>query len=125
MVYRSNSDMENDTDESLHGDKSTSNAGWADVMQKILRTNKAKKKRTLVLSKAKRLCDVKIKQTEDISFEIDGVKDEVKTEEASIKTEDHGVQIKSRIKDKSLNIRVKPSITDQKYERMLQKIATR
>jgi len=117
--------MENDTNESLYNDKSTSNAGWADVMQKILRTNKPKRKKTLVLAKAKRLCDVKIKEKEDISFEIDGVKDEIKTEEASIKTEEHGAQSKSRIKEKSLNIRVKPSITDRKHERMLQKIATR
>ncbi|XP_012223530.1 RRP15-like protein [Linepithema humile] len=121
--------MENDINESLHDDKSTSNAGWADVMQKILKTNKPKRKKTLVLAKAKRLCDVKIKEKEkeDIPFEIDGVKDEIKTEseEASVETKEHTAQIKSRIKEKSLGIRVKPSITDREHERMLQKIATR
>lgn len=114
--------MENDTDESLHDDKSTSNAGWADAMQKILRTNKPKRRKTLVLAKAKRLCDVRIEKKEDIPFEIDGVKDEL--QEASIEAREHSTQIKSRIKE-SLGIRVKPSITDREHERMLQKIATR
>lgn len=117
--------MENETDESLHGDKSTSNAGWADAMQKILRTKKPKGKKTVVLAKAKKLCDVKLKKKEDLPFEIDDVKDEIKTqsEEASIETKEH--VHKPRLKDKSLGIRVKPSITDREHERMLQKIATK
>lgn len=110
--------------ESLHDANSTSNTGWADVMQKILRTNKPKRKKTIVLAKAKKLCDIKVKEKkEDISFEIDGIKNVTEIEEAS-KTE-HTVHIKPRIKEKSLGIRVKPSITDQEREKMLQKIATR
>ncbi|XP_029662002.1 RRP15-like protein [Formica exsecta] len=106
--------------------KSTSNAGWADVMQKILRTNKPKRKKTVVLAKAKKLCDVKIKEKkEDVPFEIDGIKDVTEIREPSVKTGEHIVHTKPRIKEKSFGIRVKPSITDQERERMLQKIATR
>ncbi|XP_029163621.1 RRP15-like protein [Nylanderia fulva] len=116
-------EMENNTDESLPDAKSTSNAGWADAMQKILRTNKPKRKKTIVLAKAKKLCDVKIKEkTED--FEIDGIKNETKIE-ADVETGEPTVRTKQRIKEKSLGIRVKPSITDRERERMLQKIATR
>lgn len=119
-------EMENNTDESLPDANSTSNPGWADAMQKILRTNKPKRKKTIVLAKAKKLCDVKIKEkTEDISFEIDGIKNETKIEEANVKTGEPTVRIKARIKEKSLGIRIKPSITDRERERMLQKIATR
>lgn len=37
---------------------SEGNAGWADSVSKILKTTKPKKKKTLVLSKAKKLTDV-------------------------------------------------------------------
>ncbi|KMQ98313.1 rrp15-like protein [Lasius niger] len=122
-----NLEMEDNTDELLPDatPESTSNAGWADVMQKILRTNKPKRKKTVVLAKAKKLCDVKIKEKkEDISFEIDGIKN-VTEIEASIKTGEPTVHTKPRTKEKSLGVRVKPSITDRERERMLQKIATR
>lgn len=124
-------EMEDDTDEASHDAGSASNAGWADVMQKILRTNKPKRKKTLVLAKAKKLCDVKVKEKkEDLSFEIDGIKQENKTEseevdETNITTNTASIQ-KSRVtKRKESDIRVKPSITDREHERMLQKIATK
>ncbi|KAL6442202.1 hypothetical protein ACFW04_002463 [Cataglyphis niger] len=119
-------EMENNTDESLHDAKSTSNEGWANVMQKILRTNKPKRKKTIVLAKAKKLCDVKIKEKkEEVSFEIDGIKNVTETEESSVETGEGTLQTKARIKEKNFGIRVKPSITDQEREKMLQKIATR
>lgn len=103
------------------------NAGWADAMQKILRTKKPKRRKTIVLSKAKRLYDVKDeKGKEKLSFEIEKEKREIKTEEleeaeANVKKP----QIKERRKEKNLGIRVKPSITDRERERTLQKIATK
>ena len=76
--------------------------GLGVVMQQILKTNKPKRKKTVVLAKAKRLCDVKVKEKqEDI------------------------VHTKLNIREKSLGIRVKPSITDREHERMLQKVATK
>ncbi|XP_014488054.1 PREDICTED: RRP15-like protein [Dinoponera quadriceps] len=116
-------DTEVEVTESVDDAKSTGNAGWADVMQKILRTKKSKKK-TVVLAKAKKLCDVKETEKEkEITFEIDGVEDE-DLEKINNKVEPT-TQIKSKRKEKSLGIRVKPSITDREHERMLQKIATR
>lgn len=103
------------------------NAGWADAMQKILRTKKPKRRKTIVLSKAKRLYDVKDeKDKEKLSFEIEKEKSEIKTEEleegeANVKKP----RIKERRKEKNLGIRVKPSITDRERERTLQKIATK
>ncbi|XP_011859267.1 PREDICTED: RRP15-like protein isoform X2 [Vollenhovia emeryi] len=121
--------MEDDTGEASHGTGATSNAGWADVMQKILKTNKPKRKKTLVLAKAKKLCDVKIREKkEEPSFEVDGVKEEVKAEAEEAVDEEsiaaNAASTKPRI-PKKCGIRVKPSITDREYERMLQKIATK
>jgi len=120
------SEMEEDTGDASFDAGSISNAGWADVMQKILKTNKPKRKKTLVLAKAKKLCDIKIKEKkEDISFEIDGIKEEIKTEsEEVIDKTSVTAPTKSRIKKKT-GIRLKPSITDREHERMLQKIATK
>lgn len=119
--------MEEDTNEPMHDPESTLNAGWADVMQKILKANKPKGKRTIVLAKAKKLCDVKVKEKEkDAPFEIDGVKEKkIDLKEASIETKEDTIQAKSRIREKSLGIRVKPSIVERERERMLQKIATK
>ncbi|XP_076657013.1 RRP15-like protein isoform X1 [Halictus rubicundus] len=104
------------------------NPSWADAMQKILRTKKPKRKKTIVLSKAKKLCDiVKKEKSEELSFEIKKETEEIKTEtsenvdssiEKSLK------QVKEKRKD-HLGIRLKPSITDRERERMLQKIATK
>lgn len=126
-----NSEIEDNTSEHSHDFKSTSNAGWANVMQKILGTKKPKRKKTIVLAKAKKLCDVKEKE-KDVSFEIDGVEEEIKTEleEASPTIESkhiqyNWIQAKPKRRETSLGIRVKPSILDRERERLLQKIATK
>lgn len=123
------SEMEDNVDKALCDAESTSNAGWADAMQKILKTNKPKRKKTLVLAKAKKLCDVRIKEKEeDLSFEFDDIKEEIKTESEEITDKTsitaNTAPTKSKITKKS-GIRVKPSITDREHERMLQKIATK
>lgn len=49
------------------------NPGWADAMAKVLRTNKPKRKRSVVLSKARRIQDVgSEKLLMDPGFQIDG-----------------------------------------------------
>ncbi|XP_020298233.1 RRP15-like protein [Pseudomyrmex gracilis] len=120
----SNKEMEDDMNEFLHDGNSVS-SGWADAMQKILKTNKPKRKKTIVLSKAKKLFVVKDKE-KNISFEIDGAQDEKKTksEKASANIKKIS-QFKQKSKEKTLGIRIKPSITDCTHERMLQKIATK
>lgn len=97
------------------------NSGWADAMRKILQTKKPKRKKTIVLSKAKRLCDIKEKEDKESSLDIEKIKEEVKEE---IKEEKDVVK-KSQLKEKKLGIRVKPSIMDRERERTLQKIATK
>ncbi|XP_053986081.1 RRP15-like protein [Hylaeus anthracinus] len=119
-------DTDSDDDESSTH-KSEGNPNWADAMQKILRTKKPKRKKTIVLSKAKKLCDVKKEKSQDVSFEIEKVKEEIKTEEpeeTKSKVQRPLTQLKERRKD-NLGIRVKPSITDRERERVLQKIATK
>lgn len=97
------------------------NSGWADAMRKILQTKKPKRKKTIVLSKAKRLCDIKEKEDKESSLDIEKIKEEVKEE---IKKEKDVVK-KPQLKEKKLGIRVKPSIMDRERERTLQKIATK
>lgn len=97
------------------------NSGWADAMRKILQTKKPKRKKTIVLSKAKRLCDIKEKEDKESSLDIEKIKEEVKEE---IKEEKDVVK-KSQLKEKKLGIRVKPNIMDRERERTLQKIATK
>ncbi|XP_043528786.1 RRP15-like protein isoform X2 [Frieseomelitta varia] len=103
------------------------NPGWADVMQKILQTNKPKRKRTIVLSKAKKLCDIKKNDEEEqLPFEIEEVKREIKTEESEeVENDNQKPLLKERRKGTKLGIRVKPSMMDREYERTLQKIAKR
>lgn len=97
------------------------NSGWADAMRKILQTKKPKRKKTIVLSKAKRICDIKEKEDKESSLDIEKIKEEVKEE---IKEEKDVVK-KPQLKEKKLGIRVKPSIMDRERERTLQKIATK
>lgn len=112
--------------ESEDDTKSAGNAGWADVMQKILRTKKPKRKQTVVLAKAKKLCDVKKIEKKENIFEIDNVEHKITTDLKKISNKlESTAQTKPRSKERSLGIRIKPCITDRERERMLQKIATR
>jgi hypothetical protein len=61
--------------EESDSEKPIGNAGWADAISKVLRTSKPKKKKTLVLSRAKKLTDVTTtaeQQDTDPDFEITG-----------------------------------------------------
>lgn len=115
----------NDDESNNVTSKIDGNPGWADAMKKILQTNKSKRKKTIILSKAKKLCVVNKKENEESDpFEIEKVKEKVKEDE----NEDNDQKPITRLKEKrrnSLGIRVKPSITDRERERILQKIATK
>ncbi|KAI4500142.1 hypothetical protein M0802_004559 [Mischocyttarus mexicanus] len=100
-----------------------SNPGWADALQKILKTNKPKRKKTIVLSKAKKHSDV-VKKKESLPLETDTVKDEEEKSETTESKENQLLKRKPRQKD-NLGIRVKPSIIDREREKLLQKIATK
>lgn len=80
---KDNSEKEesSDTSENNENDGTTQgNAGWADSIAKILKTNKPKGKKTLVLSKAKKLSAVKTDPSKYVGFEIATESGEIKKE---------------------------------------------
>lgn len=104
----------------------TSNPAWADALQKILKTNKPKRKKAIVLSKAKK-CNAVATEKESLPVEVDEIKEENETEIVNTTESKENVILtkrKQRRKD-NLGIRVKPSIVDKERERFLQKIATK
>ncbi|XP_065201033.1 RRP15-like protein isoform X2 [Planococcus citri] len=106
--------------------KLKSNPGWADAMAKILRSKKSLNKKTIVLSKAKKIKDVKPKKVE-LDFEIVGAENE-ENEKPNVDELDDKKNIfsrKSTIKECETRGRVKPSILDKDRERTLMKIATK
>ncbi|KAK2578675.1 hypothetical protein KPH14_012163 [Odynerus spinipes] len=103
-----------------------SNPAWADALQKVLKTSKPKRKKTIVLSKAKKNNAV-VKKEESLPVELDEIKKEKEIEVSETSESKENVILtkrKERRKD-NLGIRVKPSITDRERERLLQKIATK
>lgn len=82
--------LENNPDDSSNDDSnaetdnqecSTANEGWADSIAKILKTNKPKGKKTLVLSKAKKLTDIRREPgNKDVGYEVEGNDGEVRKE---------------------------------------------
>lgn len=124
----SGAEGDNSSENSEDADTSKGNAGWADAMRKILKTNKPKRKKTIVLSKAKKLNEVISKPKEEVvPFEIAGENGEVKKETIKKETSDQNqiTQQKKHKKKDSLGIRVKPwEKTDREHERHLKRIAT-
>nr|CAD7402607.1 unnamed protein product [Timema poppensis] len=78
------------------------NPGWADAMAKILKTNKPKRKKSVVLAKAKKLSDFNKKiKVEDPGFEVDGIKEEKPDlEDLDIKPKFEQIKRRGEVKDK-------------------------
>lgn len=71
--YNSDSATEEDNENEENGDdqiENDANPGWADCMAKILKTKKSDNKSAVVLSKARKITDIKKKQKETADFEI-------------------------------------------------------
>ncbi|XP_063226280.1 RRP15-like protein [Bacillus rossius redtenbacheri] len=117
------SDEENSGEEETHDSKS----GWADAIAKILRTNKPRRKRSIVLSRAKKLNEVVKKvKVEEPEFDVD-VKDD-KPDVKDLSEEQKLVEKLKRTVPKNSwasKGRVKPNILDKDRERVLSKIATK
>lgn len=126
-------EKEADDDDDENDSKTLGNAGWADAMKKILSTNKPKKKKTLVLSRAKKFSEIVPKQQveEKSSIQVVGedgkVKEEVKKEvgKEEVTNVVKEKTLKRKRKDPNLTARTKPSVLDKDREKMLQKIATK
>lgn len=118
-----NSMNESDSEHMDDDSKELLNEGWADSIAKILKTNKPKKKKTLVLSKAKKLTDP-VKKVKTEKYEIATVDGQIKKEETVV--EEKILVKKQKNKRRELpNLRVKPNILEKDRERTLQKIATK
>ncbi|XP_030766477.1 RRP15-like protein [Sitophilus oryzae] len=126
---RSDSDSEVESNaESLENDSADNvsqslNEAWADSIAKILNTNKPKGKKSLVLSKAKKLTDVKKTKTKVENFEIATSDGQFKREVTEEIVEEETIARKRR--RELPNLRVKPNILEKDRERTLQKIATK
>jgi hypothetical protein len=75
----------NEASDKEHG---TSNAGWADSIAKILKSNKPKGKKTLVLSRAKKLTDLKKPKTKSAGFEVATADGTVKEEQVEVENKE-------------------------------------
>ncbi|KAF5304503.1 hypothetical protein FQR65_LT18861 [Abscondita terminalis] len=115
----SNNDEDNE-------EEASANSGWADSIAKILKTNKPKGKKTVVLSKAKKITNVKKLKVKHADFEVETKDGEIKREEVLESDEDDESEKPIRKKKKELRVlRVKPDILNKDRERLLSKIATR
>lgn len=74
------------------------NTGWADSVSKILKANKPKGKKTIVLSKAKKLTDVK-KKAKPVGFEVQTTEGVIKEEvvEPENEEEEHKEPLRKRV----------------------------
>lgn len=97
--------------------------GFANAFAKVMKQEKPKNKKNVFLSKSKKLHDQLEEKEAKLDFEIDG---EIK-EDKPIKTElDLTVDLKmSDRKNKTLALRMKPSLMDREREKSFKKIATK
>lgn len=110
----------NDDDQPAEG-----NAGWADSIAKVLSTTKPKTKKSLVLSRAKKIkpdTNITSAATENnFGFEVEG-STEIKEEKPAPELLDEKVKQRRNVQ---LALRVKPSWKDIERERTLRKVATK
>ncbi|RZB45751.1 Rrp15p domain containing protein [Asbolus verrucosus] len=106
-------------------EKLNMNTGWADSVAKILKINKPKGKKTVVLSKAKKLTDVKWQKSKLVTFQIATADGEVKEEKIELEDKKTEERPSKKRKREFPNFRVKPNILEKERERTLAKIATR
>lgn len=115
-------DLDDRTNEELKKAKKAGvQLGFANAFAKVMKQEKPKNKKHVFLSKSKKLQEQIQEKEEKLDFEIDG---EIK-EEKPIKAEldlDIGLSDK---KNKTLALRMKPSLIDREREKALKKIATK
>lgn len=131
-------DDRSDSDSSVHSDKECSedddeddeadtedagNAGWAKSLAKILKQEKPKNKKSVVLSKAKKLSEIleAREKAKSIGFAIEG---EVKEEKPDV--DELNLEVEERKKKKQItSLRIRPTLMDRERERAFKKIATK
>lgn len=135
-------DNEFDDDESegdADVDDDEGNAGWADAFAKVLKQEKPKNKKYLVLSKAAKLADrVEKDENKKSTFEIAGksedsddedvkpnIKDQDKDEKPTTNELELALIERKERNNKLLQLRVKPGSMDRERERAFKRIATK
>ncbi|GJQ78398.1 hypothetical protein Trydic_g22223 [Trypoxylus dichotomus] len=117
-----------DTDSEHESDSDQNeNVRWADSIAKILKTNKPKGKKTLVLSKGKKLTISTDKKPQKLEFEIEADDGKIKcdtNEKVESKEEVNKLQLRRKKKELPI-LRKKPNILHKDRERTLCKIATK
>lgn len=110
-------------EESKKSKKAAMQLGFANAFAKVMKQEKPKNKKQVFLSKSKKLHDQLDEKEQKLDFEIDG---EIK-EEKPIKTElDLAIDMRSSDKkNKTLSLRMKPSLMDREREKAFKKIATK
>lgn len=111
---------QNGTDE----DVAEGNAGWAKSLARILRQEKPKNRKNLILSQAKKTVEIEqeIEQAKSIGFQIEG---EIKEEKPDTVALNAFIEEKKVKKIKVLSLRIKPTMMDRERERAFKKIATK
>lgn len=109
------------------------NADWAKSLARILKQEKPKNKKSLVLSKARKTDDIlkEKARAKSIGFEIDGATAEadddavVKEEKPDPAALDAEIAERKQRRAKALSLRIRPSLMDRERERAFKKIATK
>lgn len=100
------------------------NAGWAKSLARILRQEKPKNRKNLILSQAKKTFEIEQEkqQAKSIGFQIEG---EIKEEKPDPEVFHAFIEEKKVKKIKVLSLRIKPTMMDRERERAFKKIATK
>lgn len=121
-------DEENSSNEEILEDDSdndgTKNLAWADAVNKILKSKSPKNVDTIVLSKAKKLTEIKPPKEQPVGFEVELKDGEVKQETVEIKA-DVVTKTKKRKRKELPCLRKKPNVLEKDREKLLSKIATK
>ncbi|XP_054258224.1 RRP15-like protein [Macrosteles quadrilineatus] len=112
-------------DKDFNSRKFHENSAWADAMSKILKTNKPKRRKTIVLSRAKRANQTKVSKEENVDFDIENdMKPDVTGIRLDVVKEENETR-KLKKKEWASKGYVKPSVLEKDREKALAKIATR
>lgn len=120
-------DEDSEADENQNGtdeDVGKGNAGWAKSLARILRQEKPKNRKNLILSQAKKTVEIEqeIALVKSIGFQIEG---EIKEEKPDPVALNAFIEEKKVKKIKVLSLRIKPTMMDRERERAFKKIATK
>lgn len=121
-----NSDSDTECESNSESEFGNANVGWADSIAKILKSNKPKGKKTLVLSRAKKINDKHKVAPIPAGFQVATTDGIVKEEMIETESKDEEItKVKKKRKKEIPSVRIKPNVLEKDRERRLNKIATK